>query len=180
LLDLSGRFLIPGLDHFVPLNNIWFGMDLTKPPTANPTWALALPALVLVTTWLQSKLTIPQTPPSDDGKPNQAQAMSQSMTTIMPLMFGFFSLSFSVGLSIYFITGNIIGIIQYSLMNETSALRRLIGRGPAEDTVSGKAKPADGKKAIEADTNNSRSKSAERDAEPQPKTKVKTKVTKTK
>ncbi|MBZ0291983.1 MAG: YidC/Oxa1 family membrane protein insertase, partial [Anaerolineae bacterium] len=86
LIDLSGRFLLPGLDGLVPLNNMWLGMDLTKPPTANPTWALALPALVLVTTCLQSKLTVPTTPPSDDGKPNQAQAMSQSMTTIMPLM----------------------------------------------------------------------------------------------
>lgn len=32
----------------------------------------------------------------------------------MPLMFGFFSLSFSVGLSIYFVTSNLVGIVQYS------------------------------------------------------------------
>ena len=64
LIDLSGRFLLPGLDHLVPLNNLWLGMDLSQPPTNNPTWALALPALVLVTTWAQSKLTVPSTPPS--------------------------------------------------------------------------------------------------------------------
>lgn len=169
LLDLSSRFLVPGLDHLVPLNNIWLGMDLTKPPTANPTWALALPALVLVTTWLQSKLTIPQTPPSDDGKPNQAQAMSQSMTTIMPLMFGFFSLSFSVGLSIYFITGNIIGIIQYSLMNDQSALRKFLNRGKG-------AEEAPVSKPRFSESDDSRPKSVDG----QPKTKVKTKVSKTK
>lgn len=134
LIDLSGRFLLPGLDRFVPLNNMWLGMDLTKPPTDNPTWALALPALVLVTTWLQSKLTVPTTPPSDDGKPNQAQAMTQSMTTIMPLMFGFFSLSFSVGLSIYFVVSNIIGIIQYSMMgNSKLDLRRILRLKSAND-----------------------------------------------
>jgi YidC/Oxa1 family membrane protein insertase len=131
LLDLSGRFLIPGLDHLVPLNNVFLGLDLTKAPTANPTWALIFPALVLITTWAQSKLTVPAVPPSEDGKPNQAQAMSQSMTTMMPLMFGFFSLSFSVGLSVYFVVSNLIGILQYSMMgdNKKLDLGKLLGRG---------------------------------------------------
>jgi YidC/Oxa1 family membrane protein insertase len=171
LLDLSSRFLIPGLDHLVPLNNMWLGMDLTKPPTANPTWALALPALVLVTTWLQSKLTIPPAPPSDDGRPTQAQAMTQSMTTVMPLMFGFFSLSFSVGLSVYFITGNIIGIIQYSLMNDESALRKFLGRGKATEVA-----PVSKPRLTESKAEEDRPKAVDG----QQKTKVKTKVSKTK
>ncbi|MBI1278555.1 MAG: membrane protein insertase YidC [Anaerolineaceae bacterium] len=118
LLDLSGRFLIPGLDRLVPLNNVWFGMDLTQAPTANPTYALIFPALVLVTSYLQSKMMTPPSTPSDDGKPNQAAAMTQSMTTIMPLMMGMFSLSFSVGLSVYFIVSNIMGIVQYARNNQ--------------------------------------------------------------
>jgi YidC/Oxa1 family membrane protein insertase len=144
LVDLAGRMpAFLNLDRFIPLNNIWLGMDLTKPPTANPTWALILPALVLVTTWLQSKVTIPppSTSPRTDGKPDQAQMMQQQMTTIMPLMFGFFSLSFSVGLSIYFITGNIIGIIQYSLMNDNSQLRKWLGRGKTDEAVEVDVKP---------------------------------------
>jgi YidC/Oxa1 family membrane protein insertase len=172
LVDLAGR-MPAGLDQLVPLNNMWLGMDLTKPPTANPTFALALPALVLVTTWLQSKVTIPPptTTPSADGKPDQAAAMQQSMTTIMPLMFGFFSLSFSVGLSIYFITGNIVGIIQYSLMNDTSQLRKWLNRGKtAEEPVVVDVKPRP--------MNNGRKSSEVKDAKPQPKTK--TKATKTK
>ncbi len=157
LIDLSNRFLIPGLDSYVPLNNMWLGMDLTKPPTANPTWALALPALVLVTTWAQSKLTVPPPqPPGEDGRPSQAQAMSQSMTTIMPLMFGFFSLSFSVGLSIYFVVSNIIGIIQYSLMGKSKLkLGRLTGRddGAVEAPAAGKAKPNGKAEKLEAANN---------------------------
>lgn len=143
LIDLSGRFMVPGLDSLVPLNNMWLGMDLTKPPTANPTWALALPLLVLVTTWLQSKLTIPPTPPSDDGRPNQAQAMAQSMTTIMPLMFGFFSLSFSVGLSIYFVVSNLIGIVQYSMMGNDPKIniRKILGLGGGEEEPAAVALP---------------------------------------
>jgi YidC/Oxa1 family membrane protein insertase len=139
LLDLSGRFLIPGLDNLVPLQNMWLGMNLTKAPTENPIFAYALPLLVLATTWLQSKLTLPPPPPpSDDpdAKPDQTQAMTQSMTTIMPLMFGFFSLQFSVGLSIYFIVSNIVGIVQYSLMGKSNVnWRNLIGlKSPAPET----------------------------------------------
>lgn len=171
LVDLAGRMpAFLNLDQFIPLNNVWLSMDLTKPPTANPTHALILPALVLVTTWLQSKVTIP--PPSTstrtDGKPDQAQMMQQQMTTIMPLMFGFFSLSFSVGLSIYFITGNIVGIIQYSLMNENSQLRKWIGRGKTDDEVVEVTDTRARKKSTQPET---------KTAEPgKPKTKVKTKV----
>lgn len=137
LIDLSERLLIPGLDALIPLQRMWSPipgltqilpeMDLTLPPTANPSYALVLPLLVLVTTWAQSKLTMATTQgksakkdddDDDDDKGSgvggQAQAMTKSMTTIMPIMFGAFSLSFSVGLSIYFVTSNLIGIVQYS------------------------------------------------------------------
>ena len=138
LVDLSERLLIPGLDSLIPLQRMWLGMDLTLPPTTNPTYALALPLLVLATTWGQSKLTMAVTKSGGDSKGKdddddsssgiggQAQAMTKSMTTIMPLMFGFFSLSFSVGLSIYFVTSNLIGIVQYSPQGRR-ALDRIFG-----------------------------------------------------
>lgn len=177
LIDLSGRFLISGLDHLVPLNNMWLGMDLTKPPTDNPTWALVLPALVLVTTWAQSKLTIPATPPSDsdDGRPNQAQAMTQSMTTIMPLMFGFFSLSFSVGLSIYFVVSNLIGIVQYSLMGQSKLDLSKVGIGgrakvDKSQPAASDAEPAAKEKSKAQPSTNGKAKETDR-----PKAKTKTK-----
>ena len=165
LLDLSGRFLLPGLDHLVPLNNMWLGMDLSRPPTNNPQIALVLPVLVLVTTWAQSKLTLPPTPPdSEDGKPNQMQGMTQSMTTIMPLMFGFFSLNFSVGLSIYFVISNLIGIVQYSLMGKSKLdLRKLLGIKSAEES------------AAAATASRRVSDNGRRDLEPKTKRKVKSK-----
>ena len=117
LIALNGRLLLPSLGTLVPLEKVWLGMDLTLAPTANPFYALSLPLLVMGTTWLQSKMTMgsqPKPEKRDDGKPDQSAAMQQSMTTMMPLMFGFFSLSFSVGLSIYFIVSNVIGIAQYA------------------------------------------------------------------
>lgn len=122
VVDLSRRFLIPSLDSLIPLNNMWLGLDLTQPPTFGGTSAtatiaaIALPLLVMLTTWLQSKLTMP--PPRPEDKDNPAAATTRSMTTIMPIMFGFFALSFSVGISIYFIVSNLVGILQYTLLGK--------------------------------------------------------------
>jgi YidC/Oxa1 family membrane protein insertase len=132
LVDLSERLLIPSLSGLIPLQNTWLGMRLTEPPSPplNPTYALIMPALVMVTTYIQFKMTSAQTaaPASDDGQPNQAQAMTQSMGTIMPIMFGMISLSLSVGLSIYFIVSNLVGIAQYSPIGK-QLLDRVFGSG---------------------------------------------------
>ena len=119
MLDTAGRLLVPGLDNVIPLNNLWLGMDLTQPPNLNTIGTsitsfipIILIGLVVLTTWLQFRVTMPKPQPNADGKPDQAQQMSQSMGTIMPIMYGFFALSFSVGLAIYFIVSNTIGIVQ--------------------------------------------------------------------
>jgi YidC/Oxa1 family membrane protein insertase len=40
--------------------------------------------------------------------------MGQSMTITMPLMLGWFALTFPSGLAVYFITSNLLGIVQYA------------------------------------------------------------------
>lgn len=126
LVDLSERLLIPGLDGLIPLNSMFLGMDLTAQPQPpnNPWYALALPLLVMVTTYFQFKMSSASSGAAkaetskDDDKPNQAQAMQQSMGTVMPIMFGFIALTMSVGLSFYFLTSNLVGIVQYSPMGK--------------------------------------------------------------
>jgi len=151
LVDLSERLLIPGLDSLIPLQRMWTPipqlaeilpeLDLTLAPTENPHYSLLLPLLVLVTTWAQQKLTMMTTKQKadkkddddEDEKPRGGQAqMMQSMTTIMPIMFGFFSLSFSVGLSIYFVASNLIGIVQYSPQGR-SVLDKLFRKKQTDD-----------------------------------------------
>lgn len=163
LVDLSERLLLPGLDGLIPLQNTWLGMHLAEPPSPplNPTWALALPLLVMVTTYIQFKFTQAQsaaaTPANADGDsstPNQAQAMTQSMGTVMPVMFGFISLSLSVGLSIYFITSNLIGIVQYSPIGKRF-LDRIFGGGekvekPEEKTTGKGSKSSKSAKSSKA------------------------------
>ena len=153
LVDLSERLLVPGLDSLIPLQRMWTPipslasllpeLDLTLAPTENPHYALILPLLVLITTWGQQKLTMgtmgqnksnKDDDDDDGGAPagGQAAAMTKSMTTIMPIMFGFFSLSFSVGLSIYFVTSNLIGVVQYSPQGKR-LLERVFRRKSADE-----------------------------------------------
>jgi YidC/Oxa1 family membrane protein insertase len=108
LLNLSQNIypFLQGLWAAVPLNRYFLGMDLALTPQQLGGLTYALPVLVAFTSYLQSKMTT--TTASSDG---QGASMTQSMTLMMPLMFGFFSLNFATGLSFYFIVSNIIGII---------------------------------------------------------------------
>jgi YidC/Oxa1 family membrane protein insertase len=90
--------------------------------------------------------------------------MNQSMTMMMPLMFGFFSLNFATGLSFYFIISNIIGIITQGFISgwegllfwKGFSLSNLLGGGakqaPAEQKSSSQAetKPAASQKGTQS------------------------------
>ncbi len=107
LFDLSLHVYpwLPNAATLIPIGNLFLWLNLGQP---DPYYIL--PVLVTATTWLQQKLI---TPPAAD--PQSAQ-MTQSMAVTMPLMFGFFSLSFPSGLSIYFVVSNLIGIAQYAMI----------------------------------------------------------------
>lgn len=111
---------LPGIVGLVPLQSTFLGMDLGQPPGL-PWWGYALPALVFATSWLQQKLL---TPPSTGDDKSQAGMMGQQMQQMqimMPLMFGFISLQYAVGLSIYFIISNLIGIAQYYFIRQNQS-----------------------------------------------------------
>ena len=110
LLDLSGRLLIPALVTEIPVNNIWFGIDLTLSPLENPLYALLIPALVFLTGWLQFKFS------NVANQQSTTQSPLRGMSVAMPVMFALFSLGFSVGISIYFITSNVVGIFQNTVL----------------------------------------------------------------
>jgi len=106
LLDLSRHLykFLPNVAGIIPLNNqfLWLNLGLPDP-------YYILPLVVVATTWLQSKI---MTPVSADPKAAQT---SQTMALTTTVMVGYFSLQFPSGLSIYWIVGNIIGIIQQAL-----------------------------------------------------------------
>jgi YidC/Oxa1 family membrane protein insertase len=120
LLQLA-RSLYPTLNvaALIPLNSRFLWMDLSLPegiplpfeisflPNGLPTLAL----IVAVTTYIQSKLTMPATANPGD----QSAAMGKTMSIYMPLLLGYFALTFASGLSVYFITSNLLGIFQYAV-----------------------------------------------------------------
>jgi YidC/Oxa1 family membrane protein insertase len=114
LFQFSGHIFIdqwlPSLTGLVPLQSTFLGMDLGQPPSPVQWWSYALPVLVFATSWLQQKLLTPGG--STDGG-SQAEMMNQQMQIMMPLMFGFISLQYATGLSIYFIISNLFGMAQY-------------------------------------------------------------------
>jgi len=114
LFQFSGHIFIdewlPSLSGLVPLQSTFLGMDLGQPPSPAQWWSYALPILVFATSWLQQRLLSP--PSSGDGQ-SQTEMMTQQMQVMMPLMFGFISLQYAIGLSIYFIISNLFGMAQY-------------------------------------------------------------------
>jgi YidC/Oxa1 family membrane protein insertase len=120
LLKLSRSIIFPFLNvsDLIPLNSKFLWMDLGRPESiaifgfAFPTLAL----IVAITTYVQAKLTMPATANPGD----QSAAMGKMMSIYMPLLLGYFALNFASGLSIYFITSNILGIIQYAMQGKAN------------------------------------------------------------
>ncbi len=115
--------------NLVPLNSKFLWMNLGQPERIYA-FGIAIPMLaiiVAITTYIQSKVTMPATTNPND----QGAMMGKMMTLYMPLLLGYFALTFASGLSVYFITGNVIGIAQYALLGKVNWRALLPGQKPA-------------------------------------------------
>jgi YidC/Oxa1 family membrane protein insertase len=118
LLKLSRSLYLPNVSELIPLNSKFLWMDLGR-PEAVVLFGLAIPTLALIvaiTTYVQAKLTMPTAATPGD----QGAAMSSMMSIYMPLMLGWFAITFASGLSVYFITSNILGIVQYAMQGKAN------------------------------------------------------------
>lgn len=138
LLELGSHVysFLPNISRLVPINSTFFLWDLSQPDKL-----FIIPILVVVTTYFSNKL---MTPPSTDPTTKQTNQMMQMM---MPLMFGFFMLSTPVGLGIYWIVSNLIGVLQYYLtkpqLDKAKALHAapVAGAPAAAGVAAASAKP---------------------------------------
>jgi YidC/Oxa1 family membrane protein insertase len=120
----------------VPLNSKFLWMNLGQPEKIY-IFGYAIPFLaviVAITTYIQSKVTMP--PPANPK--DQGAMMGKMMTLYMPFLLGYFALTFASGLSIYFVTGNLIGIAQYALLGKVNWRALLPGKKPAPAIVARK------------------------------------------
>jgi len=128
LLKLSRSIIFPFLNvsDLIPLNSKFLWMDLGRPESI-AIFGFALPTLAVIvalTTYVQAKLTMPPSANPND----QSAAMSGMMSIYMPLLLGYFALTFASGLSVYFITSNVLGIVQYAMQGKAN-WRNLIPGG---------------------------------------------------
>lgn len=114
LMELSKHlYNLPQLITAVPVQSFFLGLNLAGTPAGI---GYIVPALVLASTWVQQKMmTMPQADP-------QAAQMNQSMQLMMPLFIGYISLSFPIGLSLYWIVFNVVGIVQQYLTSGWGSL----------------------------------------------------------
>ena len=117
LLGLS-KLIYPFINaaELIPLNNQFLWMNLSQPERIY-ILGIGIPSLtvlVVITTWLQSKVMTP--PPSNPG--DQSAQMSKMMNLYMPFMMGFIAFSLASGLALYFVTSNVVGIAQYAAMGK--------------------------------------------------------------
>jgi YidC/Oxa1 family membrane protein insertase len=124
-------------ENLIPLNSKFLWMDLGRPESI-AIFGFALPTLALIvalTTYVQSKLTMPaSTNPND-----QSAQMSGMMSIYMPLMLGWFALNFASGISVYFITSNLLGIIQYAATGRANWRNLIPGANKKNTTLPAKS-----------------------------------------
>jgi YidC/Oxa1 family membrane protein insertase len=103
----------------LPLKSNFLWMDDLGLPERTLVLGFSIPVLALIvgiTTYVQTKLTMP---PSADPN-DQAAQTSKMMAIYMPVMLFFFSLNYASGLAVYFITSNVLGIVQYALQGKAN------------------------------------------------------------
>ncbi|MEI8131814.1 MAG: YidC/Oxa1 family membrane protein insertase [Leptolinea sp.] len=116
----------------IPINNRFLWMDLSRPdliPIEGMPFSLPILAIiVVVTTYVQSKLITP--PPSNPN--DQSSQISGMMNIYMPLLMGWLGYTMASGLSLYFVASNVIGILQYAIIGKVNWSNLLPSRKPTK------------------------------------------------
>ncbi len=129
----------PNVAELLPLDSKFLWMDLGIPERL-PLFGIGIPVLailVTITTYLQTKLTMPQS----SGGNDQSAMMGKMMGIYMPLLIGWLSFSFPAGLALYFFTSNVFGIAQYAAMGKVD-WRNLLPGGSASSKTEQTGNPA--------------------------------------
>lgn len=131
--DINKILYHPSL-YIEKLDLAFFGANLAIKPSDWPTsgvWLLSVPVATGVLQYFQTKLMSVSSPGKEIEKKKKkikkekkdedlGTMMQKQMSVMMPLMIGFFSYSFPLGLSLYWNTFTIFGIIQqYKINKET-------------------------------------------------------------
>jgi YidC/Oxa1 family membrane protein insertase len=121
LLNLS-RQIYSGflkVESIIPLNSQFLWMNLGEPERLKLGFVNfgipVLAVLVLITSYMQSKL---MQPPTSDKPGDQTAMMTNMMNIYMPFLMGYLALTLASGLALYFLISNVLSIVQYAIMGK--------------------------------------------------------------
>lgn len=106
--------------NLIPINNLFWWMDLSEPERL-PILGIGIPVLailVVITSYIQTKMVTPAGGAPGDG--GQGAQMTQAMTLYMPFLMGYLALTFASGLALYFIATNLATIAQYVITGQAN------------------------------------------------------------
>lgn len=120
---------IYGTSHEWYINFNFLGLDLSKTPwTAFGCFGdikgnlsiillLIIPILAVLSSFAQSKISMAQSGQNNAAN-DQAQSMSKTMTWMMPVMTGYFTLILPAGIGLYWIVSGAVQIVQQLVLNK--------------------------------------------------------------
>jgi YidC/Oxa1 family membrane protein insertase len=118
LVSLIKSLTLSDTANLFPLNRVFLWMDLSQPERLNldflPFGIPVLAIIVIVSSYFQSKMLTPTNNNPDDP----SAAVGKSMALTMPLLMGWLSYAYSAGLALYFVTSNIVSLLQYGVMGK--------------------------------------------------------------
>lgn len=127
-----------------PPNPNFLGFNLSQTPgqfTQFGVYLLVIPLLTALLTFVQSKMMAPKVVkqyPSDSPKEKKEKqstedamaAVQGQMIFLMPIMIGYFSFQFPVGLSLYWNILTLVGILQQYMLSGWGGMEGIIARLP--------------------------------------------------
>ena len=113
------------------INFNFLGLDLSNAPSAGfsafmrgdfsqagTIALLIIPVLAIFTTWLSMKQSQKMSGQNKKNDDTQAAQMNNSMSLIMPIMTGFFTISLPSGMGIYWTVSNVLQMVQQAVLNK--------------------------------------------------------------
>jgi YidC/Oxa1 family membrane protein insertase len=121
---VRGLSWVPNVADLIPLNSHFLWMDLGQPERLYldflPIGIPVLAVVVLVTSYIQTKMMTPSNPN------DQSAQMGKAMNLYMPILMAYISYIYSAGLALYFVTTNLLSIAQYYITRRPKAAAQTV------------------------------------------------------
>ena len=133
---------LPQVHRVIPIESAFLWLDLSRPdPTP------ILPVLVGASMFFMQKMT---TMPAGDAR---QQSTNRMMLWMMPLMFGFFTMTFPAGLALYWVISNVVGIVIQGFVTGWDPLVSMVSARRSQEPASAPALVSSAEEETVADAN---------------------------